>query len=231
MANATAGVERKISPNTLVGILVGYEHLNYNVAAQGVSAKSDGDTVGGYFAHMFGNVRFDAAVGWTHLNYDSAVGGDSGSFVGSRWRVSTGLTGNYQINRFVLQPSATAFMSWERDAAWTDNVGNMMDANRTTSGRTSLGTLVARPFVTPGGWVIAPYAGLYGDWVFSSTSNSTVLTGPAVALVGDGWSGRVTAGLSAWPMANVMLSLGGDYGGLGADYKIWTGSFRAAVLF
>ena len=67
--------------------------------------------------------------------------------------------------------------------------------------------------------------------MFSSTSNSTVLTGPAVALVGDGWSGRVTAGLSAWPMPNVMLSLGGDYGGLGANYKIWTANFRAAVLF
>lgn len=231
LASATAGVERKINPDTLVGMLVGYEHLNYNVAAQGASAKSDGDTIGGYFAHMFGNVRFDAAVGWTYLNYGSAVGANNGSFVGNRWRVSTGLTGNYTLGSLVLQPSASAFMSWERDAAWTDNGGNVMDANRSSAGRTSLGTLVARPFVTSGGWVIAPYAGLYGDWVFASTSNNTLVAGPAIALVDDGWSGRVTAGFSAWPMPNVMLSLGGDYGGLGANYKIWTGNFRAAVRF
>jgi outer membrane autotransporter protein len=230
-SNITAGFERKITPNTLVGALVGYEHLNYSVAAQGASSKSDGDSVGGYVAHMFGNVRFDAAVGWTYLNYSSAVGGNNGSFVGNRWRVSTGLTGIYQLNGFVLQPSASAFVSWERDAAWTDNVGNAMGANRTTAGRTSLGTLAARPFVTSGGWIIAPYAGLYADWVFSSTSNSTLPVGPPIALVGDGWSGRVTAGLSAWPLPNLMLTLGGDYGGLGANYKIWTGNLGAAILF
>jgi hypothetical protein len=229
--NVTVGVDRKIAPGTVVGILGGYEHLDYNVAALGASSKYDGETIGAYLVQSSSNLSFDAGFGWTNLNYNSAVGATGGSFIGSRWRATTGLTGNYILNGFVLQPSARAFMSWEHDGSWTDNAGNLTPANNVSAGRTALGALVARPFATAGGWIISPYAGLYGDWVFSSNSNNALFVGPPVAIIPDGWSGRVTAGLAARAVQGIVVSLGGEFGGLGASYKIWSGNLRAAVPF
>jgi hypothetical protein len=42
---------------------------------------------------------------------------------------------------------------------------------------------------------------------------------------------RVTAGLAAKAAHGCMISLDGEYGGLGASYKIWTGSVRASMPF
>ena len=41
----------------------------------------------------------------------------------------------------------------------------------------------------------------------------------------------LTGGVSATAKGGAMLSLGGEYGGLGANYKIWTGNARATVPF
>lgn len=229
-ANVTVGVDRKIAPGTVIGISAAYESFNYNVNALGASTKYNGETVGVYFVQSSSNLSFDASLGWTNLNYNSAVGATGGSFIGSRWRAVTGLTGNYILNSFVLQPSARISMVWEHDSGWTDNVGNVMSDNNVSVGRTALGALVARPFAASGRWVILPYAGLYGDWSFSSHSNNA-LAGPSVAVINGGWSGRVTAGFAAKAVQGIVVSLGGELGGLGANYKIWTGNVRAAVPF
>jgi hypothetical protein len=43
--------------------------------------------------------------------------------------------------------------------------------------------------------------------------------------IGNGWSGRVTGGLSWTCFNGGTFSLGSEYGGLGASYKVWTASF------
>jgi hypothetical protein len=112
--NFIAGLGRLIAPDTMVGMMAGYEHFKYDVAALGLSGKYDGATVGGYFVKGVNNIRFNAALGWTNLNYDySAVGADGGSTRGSRWRVATGLTGDYWLNGLLVQPSASAFVVWD----------------------------------------------------------------------------------------------------------------------
>ena len=44
--------------------------------------------------------------------------------------------------------------------------------------------------------------------------------------IADGWSGRVTGGVSVAKAGGGTLALGGEYGGLGANYKIWTANGR-----
>jgi uncharacterized protein with beta-barrel porin domain len=224
----TAGLGRKLAPDTLVGLVVGYEHFKYDVTSLTASLKNDGETISGYFGQYFGNLRFDVALGWTNLNYSSTVGTNSGSFIGSRWLASAGLTGNYKQNGFVLKPSANVINVWEHDQAFTDSLGNTIDANNFSAGRAAFGAKIERPFAVSGGWAFLPYAGLYGDWLFSS--NNALPVGLPVAFIKDGWSGRVTAGLAANARAT-MVSLGVELDGLGASYKIWMGNLRVTTLF
>jgi len=229
----TAGLGRLITPDVLVGMMAGYERFKYDVAAVGGSAKYDGETVGGYFVKVFGNTRFDAALGWTNLKYGSAVGADSGSFTGSRWRMTTELTGNYLFNGFLIRPSASAFVVWEHDNAWTDNVGNLTPDSNLSAGRTALGALATRPIIASGGWwIITPYAGVYADWVFKhNPDNNLVPAGPPIAVINDGWAGRVTAGLTGQGRMGTWFAFGGELGGLGAGYKIWMANLRVGVPF
>jgi len=48
----------------------------------------------------------------------------------------------------------------------------------------------------------------------------------------QGWLvGRATAGLSGTGANGVMLMLGGEVGGLGATYKVWSENVRGVVPF
>lgn len=228
--NLTTGLGYRLSVDTLVGVLAGYEHFKYDVASLAGSVKGDGETIGTYFSRRFGShLQFDAALAWSHVNYDATSGVTTGAFTGSRWLVSTGLTGNQKVGAFVVEPSAKIYALWERQGAWTDSAGGAQAARNFSAGRTALGGRVAYPFEAIANWTVAPYAGLYGDWRFAS--DNALPTATPVANIGDGWSGRVTAGMSATALHGAVISVGGELGGLGADYKIWSGNIRGTVPF
>jgi hypothetical protein len=228
--NLTVGLGRKLTPDTLVGVIAGYENFKYDVAALGASLKGSGETIGGYFAQRFAtNIRFDAAIGWTDVNYNATDGTATGSFIGSRWLASSGLTGDYKLNVYMIEPSARVYILWERENAWTDSLGTLQASRNFSAGRTALGVKIGRPFEVSNGWTLMPYGGLYGDWRFQT--DNALPTGTLVANIGTGWSGRVTSGLMAKAAGGSTVSLDGEYGGLGANYKIWTGNVRGTVPF
>lgn len=227
--NFTAGIGRKLDPYTLVGVVVGYENFKYDVASLGATIKGDGETVGGYFAKKFGNLRFDAAVAWSNVDYSASAGAANGSFVGSRWLFSTGLTGTYGYGAYLLEPSAKIFVLRESQSEWTDSLGVLQASRKFTAGRSAFGSQIGRQFQLANGWTATPYAGLYADWRFSS--DNAVPTATPVANISNGWSGRVTAGISTQVRNGVLVVLGSELGGLGTDYKIWSGNVRAVVPF
>lgn len=228
--NLTTGLGHKLAADTLVGVVAGYESFKYDVASLNGSLKGNGETVGGYFAQRFGsNLRFDAALAWTYLNYSANSGTATGSFNASRWLATTGLTGNHTFGAYVVEPSAKLYVLWEREQAWTDSLGTLQNSRNFSAGRTALGFNVARPIATYSDWTFTPSVGFYGDWRFSS--DSAIATGTQVAFIKNGWSGRVTTGLSAVANDGRSVSLGGEYGGLGANFKVWTGNLRVTVPF
>jgi outer membrane autotransporter protein len=229
LVNMTAGLSRKLTQDMLVGILLGYEHFKYDVPALAGSIKGDGETFGGYFAKKFGQLEFDAALAWSNMSYNATAGAATGSFTGGRWLVTTGLTGNQRVGDYVVEPSAKLFVLWERQREWTDSLGTLQASQSFSTGRTALGTKLARPFVMPDGTKFMPYVGVYGDWRFSS--NNAPPVGAPVVGINNGWSARVTTGLAYTRTNGTLLSLGGELGGLGANYKIWSGNARVAVPF
>ncbi len=76
---------------------------------------------------------------------------------------------------------------------------------------------------------LTPYVGFYGDWYFSA--DNLAAGDSEIVGVSDGWSGRATTGISIICNNRVSFAVSGQLGGLGADYKIWTGSLRATLPF
>jgi hypothetical protein len=76
---------------------------------------------------------------------------------------------------------------------------------------------------------VSPYVGFYGDWYWS-TSNAIAAGSPLVGF-SNGWSGRVTGGVSLARVTGATVSFGGEYGGIGAAYKVWTASGQVAWPF
>jgi hypothetical protein len=228
--NATAGIGYRLRPDVVVGVFGGYENFNYDFAALAGRLKGDGGTVGAYGGWAIApSLRWNTMLGWTGLSYDGSAGTAAGSFGGSRWLFSTGLTGNYRAGQFVLEPSAMIYALTEHQNGYTDTLGTVHASRDFTTGRVSLGGRVLLPAQANTPLFITPYVGLYGDWRFA-TDSAVPAAVPFVG-IGDGWSARVAGGISM-PVFNAgSLSLGADYGGIGVNYKIWTANARIAVPF
>lgn len=227
--NVTAGLGRRLSPDLLVGVFAGYESSRATLDALASKLDGRGGTIGGYGAWRFApNWRVDAMLGWSGVNYDAAAATASGSFNGSRWLASGGLTGQYRAGSVVLEPSARIWGLWEHQDAWTDSLGTAQAARNFSIGRVSAGGKATYPWQA-GSLRLDPYLGLYADYRFST--DSALPTNVADTGLKDGTSGRVTAGLSTTAPSGFTVSLGGELGGLGASYKIWTGSVRAGKAF
>ena len=227
--NAIAGITHLITPNFLVGALGGYEHFDYNSQAFNGVLKGDGWTAGAYLGwRISSNLRFDAATAWSDILANDLSGMASGNFTGSRWLTSGGLTGTYGWQHFVLEPSARVFALWERENAYTDSLGTLQTARSFETGRASGGVKVLYPFAWVNGVNLAPYAGLYGDYYFSSDNASFV--GTTVPLL-QGWSARAIGGVAVTFANGAQLSTGGELGGLGSANHFWTWRMRGIVPF
>ncbi len=222
--NLTGGVGYKLTPDLLVGAVAGYEHFDYDATSLSGTLKGNGGSVGGYLGWRFGTgLRFDAAAVWSGLAYDATAGTATGSFNGSRWLVSSGLTGSHKWGGFIFEPSGHLYALWESQDAWTDSLTIVHPTNSFSTGRGSLGTKIAYPWMSSDGTRVTPYVGAYGDYRFSSNSS--------VVSVEDGWSGRVTGGVGFSLRAGATLNLDGELGGFGSSYRIWSAHARAGVPF
>lgn len=224
--NATAGVGYKLRPDMLIGVFAGYENFNYDFVSLAGNLKGSGGTVGGYAAwRMTPTLRWDAMAGWSGLSYDGVAGTASGSFTGARWIASTGLTGNTRVAAFVFEPSAKIYALWEHQGAWTDSLKASQASRDFVTGRISAGGRVIAPWQVSATTTLSPYVGFYGDWRFA-TDNALPVGIPFIG-INDGWSGRVTGGVNVAMAGGGSLVLGGEYGGIGANYKVWTANARA----
>jgi Autotransporter beta-domain len=220
--NVTAGLGRKLTPDLLIGLVTGYENFKYNSTLLAGTFKGDGWTIGGYGAWRFApHWRFDAALAWSDISYDAVAGTAAGTFNGHRWLASSGLTGRYRFDALIVEPSSKVYALWERQNQWTDSLGTLQAARNFSAGRLASGGKVSYPWLT-GDWTVAPYVGLYGDWRFST--DDALPAGQPLVGIGDGWSARLTGGVTMAKAGGAAVSLGGEYGGLGANYKVWSAS-------
>jgi hypothetical protein len=227
--NVTGGLGHFLTPDLLIGVVVGYEHMKYDSTALAGSIRSDGGNLGSYFGwRLSPTLRFDAALSYGRIAYSAVAGAAGGSFSGNRWVASTGLVGTHQFGNVVIEPSARIYGLWEKQADWTDSVGTLQAERTFSAGRISTGGKVMQPLPYRDVQIM-PYVGFYGDYRFSS--DNALPAGSPIVGIGDGWSGRVTSGISFAHRLGMSVSLGGEYAGIGGIYKVWSGNARVSVPF
>ena len=232
--NLLAGLTRKLTPNFLVGVLGGYETFDYRSDALEGRLKGDGWTVGSYLGWKITQaIRFDAAVAYSGIGYDGTAGSAAGSFGGTRWLVTSGLTGTYSSYGIQIEPSARIYALWEHENAYTDTLGTLQDAHNFSTGRASTGVKLSYPVAWSDSVAFAPYAGLYGDYYFTHDSAGAAVATAAIpsALVLDGWSARATGGVAARFSNGGQIAVGAERGGIGGNVGVWTYRANASVPF
>jgi len=228
--DALAGISHRVTADLVVGGVAGYEHFAYFSQALTGSLRSDGWVGGVYAGWRFApNLRLDGALAYTGLTANDSAGTASGEFTGGRVLASGGVTGTYGLNGFIVEPSARVFALWERDNGFTDSLGNAQTANTFSTGRASLGAKVSRPFDCATGVTLSPYAGVYGDYYFSSESTAAGAFTPVLLL--QGWGARVTGGVDATFAGGFKLGAGGEFENVSGNTQIWTWRARGSVPF
>jgi hypothetical protein len=223
--NVTGGLGNKITPDIVVGLFTGYEHFNFTVEALAGKMSGDGGTVGAYAAYRLDpHWRADGMIGWSEIWYSALAGTTSGSFTGSRWLGSGSLTGDYRLAGLMFEPSTRIYMLQEGENAWTDSLGTTQASRDFSESRLSTGGKVMYPWQAAG-IQISPYVGSYADYRFS-TDDALPVGVPFVGIK-DGWSARATTGVTlSTGRYGPSLSLGGELGGIGGGYDIWSASAR-----
>jgi len=232
--NALLGLTRKLTPNFLVGAFGGFENFDYTSQLLTGRLKGDGWTVGGYVGwQLLPGLRFDASVAHSNINYNGVSGAAFGDFSGSRWLATTGLIGTYKtIYGFEIEPSAKVYALWEHENSYVDSLGTLQAARNFSSGRASTGLKVAYPWLWSVGTVVTPYAGVYADYYFNKDDDVPPLS-PILLPTQfvQGWSARLTSGIAVALAGGPKLSVGGEVGGLGNHFTVWSLRGRAAVPF
>jgi hypothetical protein len=234
--NALIGLTRRFTPALVAGVVGGYETFDYTSQDITGKLKGQGWTVGSYFGwRVAQSIRFDAAVAYSGIGYDGTAGTAQGNFDGRRWMLSSGLTGNYKMLGFDIEPSAKVYALWEHEDAYTDSLRTRQADRDFAAGRASGGLKLAYPFAWTDSFALAPYVGIYGDYYFTHDDAAAIADAGATPLAStlllDGWSARATAGLAARFASGAAISVSGELGGIGSDIRIWTYRARAAVPF
>jgi hypothetical protein len=107
--------------------------------------------------------------------------------------------------------------------------------NDFSTGRASAGVKVAYPWFWSATTRVTPYVGLYGDYYLSGDNASSLVGSDAAPLPMEfiqGWSARVTTGLSVDFASGARVSLGSELGGLGSqNFTTWNFQGRVSVPF
>jgi hypothetical protein len=93
----------------------------------------------------------------------------------------------------------------------------------------SSGAKIIYPWQIASDTLLSPYFGFYGDSRFAS--DGTAVSDIANTGIKNGWSGRAITGITTNLRSGLAISVGGELGGLGADYEIWSLHTRASLKF
>jgi hypothetical protein len=227
--NSFLGVTYKFSSDALLGLFGGYESLNYTTQILNGRLSGGGWTFGSYFGWRISSaLRLDGSIARSGINYDVSSGAANGAFPAQRWIGTLNLTGTTRAGAWQIEPSAGAYAVWERDRAYTDNLGVYQSERDFSVGRASAGAKAIYPFRWTESVALAPYAGLYADYYFSE--DTALMT----KLVSDadirGWAARLTAGVDA-EIHGHTLSIGAELGELGSDHLIAVFRGQLSVRF
>ena len=226
--NVTGGLSYKFNRDFVAGFVTGYEDFKYDVSSLNAFLKGDGWHAGGYFGWKFWDkLRLDGMLTYGQIDYGAQAGAVTGGWNADRITSMLRLSGRYRFSTYYVEPSARVTWARESQDAFIDSAGVAHNDFGFTVGRASVGAEVGTPLI----WsnvAVTPYVGLFGDYRFG---DETIAAASVVPNLENGWTARVTGGLSATAASGLTASIGGEYGGLGDAIQYWRGKASVGVKF
>lgn len=226
--NALFGIGYRPGSDVTFGVFGGAESASYSAAVIPGMLSSSGWTIGTYAGWQFmPNWRLDGAVAWSALDYNAIVVFDTGTYSGSRWLVTGGLTGEFHHGGLILEPSARVAASFEHHDAYTNSALVTTPAESATVGVVSFGGKASYPVMTSLG-VFTPFIGLYGDYRFSNNGNMLQPETHAVT----GLTARVSGGAALTLPTGAKVTVDMNFAGLGSQaYSVWSAHGQLSIPF
>ncbi|WP_141728347.1 autotransporter outer membrane beta-barrel domain-containing protein, partial [Devosia insulae] len=211
--NLTGGIGYRFSEDFIAGIIGGQESFRYSADGDGLLSGS-GLSAGGYVAWRFAeHGTLDAALVGTALGYEVSSGTATGQFDASRWLVTSGLTGEFELgDNLTISPSARVTALWENQEGWTDSLATEHPAKAFSDGTASGGVTISGQWLVLEDMPLLPYFGLFADYRFDAAEGTT----------SSGLEGRVQAGIRLNLSPSAAINLGGELGGLFSDQRTWS---------
>lgn len=211
--NLTGGIGYRFTDDFIAGIIGGQESFRYSTDRDGLLSGS-GLSAGGYVAWRFAeHGMLDAALVGTALGYEVTAGTATGQFDASRWLVSSGLTGDFELGEnLTVSPSARVTALWESQEGWTDSLATPHAAKSFSDGTASGGVTFSGKWLLLEDMTLLPYFGLFADYRFDSAGGMTT----------SGLEGRVQAGVRLNVSAGAAISIGGELAGLFSEQRSWS---------
>lgn len=220
------GVDYLLRPDILVGALLQFDSMEENSAQFGSRAKGHGWMAGPYVAaRLTSNVFFDARALWgTSDNNTTPFGNTTDEFETKRWMTQANLSGNWEYGPWHLMPTIGVSYYEDRQKAYVDSNGVVIQGQTVSLGRLVFGPEVAYRFKAADGSTIEPSLALEGVWDFAQDGEITV-NGTTVS--SDGLRGRIRAGLGLISPWGYTIRALGTLDGLGdSDLQSYTGQLQ-----
>jgi outer membrane autotransporter protein len=224
------GVDYRMSPDVLFGVLAQFDWTDEKDDTQNTSADGTGWMVGPYVAaRLHQNLIFDGRAAWGQSDNDvSPLGTYTDSFDGDRWLLRGKFTGDFAQGPWSFLPHVGVIYFEETQESYTDTLGNFIPSQTVSLGRVTFGPKVGYRRTNPDGTTIAPYAAVKGIWDFEEAQIVDIASGLAVG--SDEVRARFEGGIATAFANGWLLNGEGFYDGVGADdFQAYGGSVTLAV--
>ena len=223
-----SGVSYRISDDTLLGVLLGYEESSFEVDAMSgrMAGRGFGGGLFGGTTLGEGSLVIDGSAVWMSLTYESDVLEESisGNFDGQRVMVSSNVTGVLNIGRLSFKPGVSFVWAREWQDSYRDSLGVVSPEQKFSFGRITFGPSVS--FRIPvNDWIwLEPFAHVQGEYYFDADVPRATVPGVEGFVYGynpDTVLGeRITMGFNG-RIGRGFIHLEGAYSGfLNSEYRL-----------
>ncbi len=226
------GVDYKISPTVVMGLLAGYGSTDFNTVTGGTKGafEADGYTVGPYGGvKLSEHLQLDGLIAYTYSDYDNRSGATKGDFKAHRVTVGAQLKGHWEQDNYFIEPGVRFMYAEEDQDAYTDSAGVRQSSQSIKAGRVSVGPKIGYTHKAENGDVIKPWVSVRGEYDFSNQGN---VPSSGLPDLDDVLSARVSVGMDATTAEGLSVTIQGDISGLGGgEYTGYGGTARINVPF
>ncbi len=200
------GIDMHVTPDLLIGAMVGYQHLDLDTGFNLGRLRNDGVSVGTYGALALSrHFSIDGHIGHTWSNYAESRPGVSGRFDASRWFGNVDFKAHTTIDNWIFKSSFGYYYTHESQSGYTESDGGSVGAASAYFGQLRLKGEIGHQYDTRWG-SITPWASTRLEYI-TNQDRPNVLDAAGATAARNRFSTTFGLGVNARYGENLTLSV------------------------